>query len=74
MEISGIIFIADSYRYASIRKFGHTIEEIERDGFHIDAKVPLDLLNDTGASMAQDVGKCICGLTDAFERIMPISY
>lgn len=52
-------------------KFGHTVDEIERDGFAIDAKIPLGLLEDTGASMARDVGNCISGFTDAFERIRP---
>lgn len=52
-------------------KFGHTVDEIERDGFTIDAKVPLGLLEDTGASMARDVGDCISGFTDVFEQIKP---
>ncbi len=52
-------------------KFGHTVNEIERDGFTIDAKIHLGLLEDTGASMARDVGDCILGFTDVFEQIKP---
>lgn len=52
-------------------KFGHTVDEIEKDGFSIDAKIPLGLSEDSGASMARDVGVCILGLTDAFEKIKP---
>jgi UDP-N-acetylglucosamine 2-epimerase (non-hydrolysing)/GDP/UDP-N,N'-diacetylbacillosamine 2-epimerase (hydrolysing) len=51
--------------------FGHTVDEIKKDGFVIDAKIPLGLLEDSGASMARDVGLCILGLTDAFEKIKP---
>lgn len=53
------------------KKFGHTVDEIEKDGFIIDAKIPLELSEDSGASMARDVGLCILGLTDAFEKIKP---
>jgi GDP/UDP-N,N'-diacetylbacillosamine 2-epimerase (hydrolysing) len=52
-------------------KFGNTVDEIEKDGFIIDAKIPLGLSEDSGASMARDVGMCILGLTDAFEEIKP---
>ena len=51
--------------------FGHTVDEIEKDGFIIDAKIPLGLLEDSGASMARDVGMCTLGLTDALEKIKP---
>ncbi|ABE52491.1 UDP-N-acetylglucosamine 2-epimerase [Methanococcoides burtonii] len=51
--------------------FGHTVDEIEKDGFSIDAKIPLGLLEDSGASMALDVGICILGLTDALKKIKP---
>lgn len=52
-------------------KFGHTVDEIKKDGFTIDANIPLELSEDSGASMARDVGVCILGLTDAFEKIKP---
>ena len=52
-------------------KFGYTVDEIEKDGFTIDAKIPLGLSDDSGASMARDVGMCILGLTEAFEKIKP---
>jgi GDP/UDP-N,N'-diacetylbacillosamine 2-epimerase (hydrolysing) len=52
-------------------KFGHTVDEIEKDGFNIDAKIPLGLSEDSVVSMARDVGVCILGLTDAFEIIKP---
>lgn len=52
-------------------KFGCTIEEIIKDGFQIAAKVPLDLSEDTGASMARDVGACILGLSNALKKIEP---
>jgi UDP-N-acetylglucosamine 2-epimerase (non-hydrolysing)/GDP/UDP-N,N'-diacetylbacillosamine 2-epimerase (hydrolysing) len=52
-------------------KFGHTLDEIERDGFTIDAKLHLGLSEDTGASMARDVGDCISGLSDVFEQVKP---
>lgn len=52
-------------------KFGYTVDLIERDGFTVDAKIPLAMSDDTGVSMAQDVGNCILGLTNVLEEIDP---
>jgi len=52
-------------------EFGHTVKEIEADGFKIDASVPMHLRGDTGAAMAKSLGKGIIGMTLALEKIMP---
>ena len=52
-------------------KFGHTIDEIKKDGFRIDAIVPMAARGDTGAAMARGIGKGIIGMVRAFERLKP---
>lgn len=53
------------------KEFGYTIREIEKDGFKIDAKVNMLNKEDTGASMARSVGKCLVGMVEALELINP---
>ena len=52
-------------------EFGYTVKEIEKDGFKIDAKV--DTLNkgDTGAEMAEYIGKSIVEITKSLKQIKP---
>jgi len=52
-------------------EFGHTIQEIEKDGFKIYAR--LDTLNkeDTGADMARYIGTTIAKLAEVFEDLKP---
>jgi len=52
-------------------EFGHTIKEIEKDGFNIYAK--LDTLNkeDTGGGMARYIGTTIIKLAEVFENFKP---
>jgi UDP-N-acetylglucosamine 2-epimerase (non-hydrolysing)/GDP/UDP-N,N'-diacetylbacillosamine 2-epimerase (hydrolysing) len=52
-------------------EFGHTVKEIEADGFKIDARVPMHLREDTVAAMAKSLGKGVIGITRALERIRP---
>lgn len=52
-------------------EFGLTYREIEKDNFHIDAKVEMLLSSDTGVGIAKSVGLGILGFTDAFERLKP---
>jgi UDP-N-acetylglucosamine 2-epimerase (non-hydrolysing)/GDP/UDP-N,N'-diacetylbacillosamine 2-epimerase (hydrolysing) len=52
-------------------EFGYTVEEIEADGFRIDAKVPTFSREDTVKAMAQSLGKGIIGMTNALEKIEP---
>jgi GDP/UDP-N,N'-diacetylbacillosamine 2-epimerase (hydrolysing) len=52
-------------------EFGHTIDEIEKDGFGIDAKIDVLHREDTGAAMARSIGKSITKITESFEKIRP---
>lgn len=52
-------------------EFGYTIDEIEKDGFKIDAKVDMLSVEDTGGGMAKSLGMAIIGVTRALERIKP---
>ena len=50
-------------------KHGHTIEEIEADGFQIVAQVPLDL--DQDLCMAELTAQALAGCAKIFERLHP---
>ena len=52
-------------------EYGHTINEIENDGFKVDVAVDMLLSNDTGASMAKSLGIGIVGITQALEHLKP---
>lgn len=52
-------------------RFGRTVEEIERDGFNISARVALALDDDSPAGVAASVGSAVTGLTAAFTSQMP---
>ena len=53
------------------REFGYTINDIKRDGFRIDAKVPMLLPSDTLAAMAKSVGRGVIGMARTWERLRP---
>ncbi len=53
------------------KEFGHTVDEIRKDGFRIDAEVPMVPEQDTGAAMARAIGKGIIRFTEAFKKIKP---
>lgn len=51
--------------------FGSSVEEIERDGYHIAARVPMSPPEDSGKGMALAVAAGIQGLTEAFDALRP---
>jgi len=52
-------------------EFGYTVQEIEKDGFKIDAKVDMLLSNDTLEAMAKSVGIGIIGMAQTWELLKP---
>jgi UDP-N-acetylglucosamine 2-epimerase (non-hydrolysing)/GDP/UDP-N,N'-diacetylbacillosamine 2-epimerase (hydrolysing) len=52
-------------------EFGSTIDEIERDGFPIRARIECLLSSDTDTGMAKTIGIAILGLADAFTAWRP---
>ena len=52
-------------------EFGDTAREIEADGVHVDAQVPMSDAGDTPAAMARAIGIGVTGCTDSFERLAP---
>jgi UDP-hydrolysing UDP-N-acetyl-D-glucosamine 2-epimerase len=52
-------------------EFGNTFQEIERDGFSIDARVECLLSSDTDIGMAKTIGVATLGLADLFGRMRP---
>jgi len=52
-------------------EFGYTVQDIERDGFKIEAKVDMLLGNDTPGAMAKSVGLGIMGFSQTWEHIQP---
>jgi UDP-hydrolysing UDP-N-acetyl-D-glucosamine 2-epimerase len=51
--------------------FGNTIQEIERDGFPIQARIECLLSSDTDTGMAKTIGIAILGLADALAAWRP---
>lgn len=52
-------------------EFGHTFQEIERDGLAIDACVECLLSSDTDIGMAKTIGIAVLGLADLFGKMRP---
>lgn len=52
-------------------EFGLTVKEIEKDGFKIDAKVPMMVGGDDKTSMAMSIGVGVVRLTKAIKRLDP---
>lgn len=52
-------------------EFGHTFQEIEKDGFTIDARVECLLSSDSDIGMAKTIGVAVLGLADLFGRMRP---
>ena len=52
-------------------EFGYTVQELEKDGFNIEAKVDMLLSNDTSAAMSKSVGIGIIGLAQTWEQVEP---
>jgi GDP/UDP-N,N'-diacetylbacillosamine 2-epimerase (hydrolysing) len=50
---------------------GHTVDEIEADGFSIAARLPTELGGNSGAFMAKAVGTTTIGVTEALVDIKP---
>ena len=52
-------------------EFGLTVEEIERDGFRIEAKIESLLSSDSDVGMAKSIGVACLGLADTLGRLRP---
>lgn len=52
-------------------EFGLTYQQIERDGFVIDAKVEMLLSGDSATAIAKSMAIGLIGLSEAFERLRP---
>ena len=51
--------------------FGHTADVIEADGFHIDVRVPIELIGDTSVSIAKSTGLATAGIANALKALSP---
>jgi len=52
-------------------EFGYTVQELEKDGFRIDAKVDMLPGDDTLSAMSKSIGTGIVGLTQTWEQLAP---
>ncbi|MBI4333128.1 MAG: UDP-N-acetylglucosamine 2-epimerase (hydrolyzing) [Chloroflexi bacterium] len=53
------------------REFGHTVRDIENDGFPIAAEVDMLLSSDTSEAMAKSVGLGILGMAQTWRHLRP---
>ncbi len=52
-------------------RFGMTVEQIEADGFEVDARVPLGLEGDAPADIARAMARCLTGVSEVVDRLQP---
>jgi UDP-hydrolysing UDP-N-acetyl-D-glucosamine 2-epimerase len=52
-------------------EFGHTLQEIEKDGFAVSARIECLLSSDNDVGMAKTIGVAILGLADLFAQMRP---
>ena len=52
-------------------EFGCTVREIEKDGFHVDARIECLMSSDSDVGMAKTIGVAILSLADCFGEIRP---
>ena len=52
-------------------EFGYTVRLVEKDRFHIAARIETLLAGDSGGSMSRAIGLAVLGLTQALESIQP---
>jgi UDP-N-acetylglucosamine 2-epimerase len=52
-------------------RFGETVKVVKADGFRIDARVPLDLTDDTPAGVGRSMARALSGVGEAIERLRP---
>jgi UDP-hydrolysing UDP-N-acetyl-D-glucosamine 2-epimerase len=52
-------------------QFGDTWKVIEDDGFAIDAKVDIDIGDDTPVGVSRSLGLCVAGMAEAFDKLAP---
>jgi UDP-hydrolysing UDP-N-acetyl-D-glucosamine 2-epimerase len=52
-------------------RFGETVRQIEADGFAIDARLPMDLAEDSPEAMARSTALALTGAVEALERLKP---
>lgn len=52
-------------------EFGLTYQQIEKDGFSIDAKVEILLSSDTSVGVAKSMGLGVLGFADVLQRLQP---
>ena len=52
-------------------RFGNTWQEIERDGLHIDYRVPMPTDTDSASGTVNAMGACMQGMSDAFNTLRP---
>lgn len=53
------------------QQFGHTADQISRDGFPIAARVPMISEDDSEWAMARSSGEGVVGMADALKRLRP---
>ena len=54
-----------------MKEFGHTVDQIKRDGFKIYEKVDVSYKDDTGQAMAYSIGQSVCAFSKTFQRLKP---
>ena len=51
--------------------FGHTLSEIQEDGFHVDAEIKIEMDSDSRVATAQAIGSGVLAVSKALDQIRP---
>ena len=52
-------------------EYGYTVDAVKKDGFQIDAQVPMPLDNNSAAGVTKALGAVVIGLADTLEQLQP---
>jgi len=53
------------------RRHGHTVDEIETDGFEVAASVDMSIEGDSPAELTRAMGRALIGFADVYARLQP---
>jgi len=54
-----------------LERFGHPVQNVKRDGFHVDGEIYIELEGSTPATMAKSLGFAVVEFASEFQRLKP---
>src|ERR1700676_1347217 len=54
-----------------LERFGHPVQNVKKDGFHVDGEIYIELEGSTPATMAKSLGFAVVEFASEFQRLKP---